>query len=53
MPIRSKYAVEVEEELERLGCEAGATNREGAICRAFARATVLLGMGGEGGQGVG
>ena len=53
MPINSKYAVEVEEELERLGCEACATDREGAIGRAIGHVALVVGRGGEGGLRVG
>ena len=53
LPISSMYAKEVEEELETAGGEAGATDREVAIGRAFALATLLVGRGGEGGQRVG
>ena len=53
LPIISRYAKEVEEKLETAGGEAGATDREVAIGRVFALATLLVGRGGEGGQRVG
>ena len=49
LAIISKYAVEMVKRLEMAGGEDGATTRSAAIGRAFARATLLVGMGGEGG----
>ena len=53
LPIFSKYAVEVVNSMETAGDEDGAIDCAAAIGRAFARATLLVGRGGEGGQRVG